>query len=77
MPPDDLIAYQQYVDRSQDVIEAVRLIGQCDFPLPLHPWAMDLIVGWIRGEVLPRTLELYLHIPNSDYAALAKCLLAE
>lgn len=75
--PDDLIAYEQYVSRSQDVIEAIRLIGACDFPLPLHPWAMDLIIGWVRGEVIDRTLSLYLHMPNSEYIQLAKCLLEQ
>ena len=53
---------------------AESLASVCEFPARLHPVSEVFLHAWLRGDMSTGQFQRYFSLPNSDYIALAECL---
>ncbi|MDJ0894179.1 MAG: hypothetical protein QNJ92_03485 [Alphaproteobacteria bacterium] len=48
--------------------------GVCDFPERLHPVSAKLLDYFLSGDISAPLFQRFFSLPNSDYIALAACI---
>ena len=46
----------------------------CEFPERLHPVSKMFLEAFLEGRMSPAEFQRFFSLPNSDYIALAECL---
>ena len=50
------------------------LTNVCEFPTRLHPVSETFLTAWLQSELSTNQFQRLFSLPNSDYIALAECL---
>ena len=49
-------------------------IALCEFPVRIHPVSAQLLEMFLNGNLAHALFQRFFSLPNSDYIALAECI---
>ena len=49
-------------------------IALCEFPARIHPFSAQLLEMFLDGRLTHASFQRFFSLPNSDYIALAECI---